>query len=92
MLMSRTAARSLCDEADRQVLAVGKASRTETGQTKERAFPFCANLGEPAQPSGIRVGILTGKALPGTSFKHACELGEAINAFIAVYNPTAKPL
>jgi len=39
----------------------------------------------------IWFGILSRKALRGASFKNVTELGHAIDAFIAAYNPTAKP-
>ena len=39
----------------------------------------------------IWFGIMSRKALRGTSFKNVAELGQAIDAFIAAYNPTAKP-
>lgn len=39
----------------------------------------------------IWFGILTRKALRGASFKNTEELRIAIEAFIAAYNPTAKP-
>jgi len=39
----------------------------------------------------IWFGILTRKALRGASFKNVTELRQAIEAFIAAYNPTAKP-
>lgn len=39
----------------------------------------------------IWFGIMSRKALRGASFKNVEELGQAIDAFIAVYNPTAKP-
>ena len=39
----------------------------------------------------IWFGILSRKALRGASFKNVSELGQAIDAFIAAYNPTAKP-
>ena len=39
----------------------------------------------------IWFGIMTRKALRGASFKNVEELGRAIAAFIAAYNPTAKP-
>jgi transposase len=39
----------------------------------------------------IWFGIMSRKALRGASFKTVEELGKAIDAFIAAYNPTAKP-
>jgi transposase len=39
----------------------------------------------------IWFGILSRKALRGASFKNVAELRQAIEAFIAVYNPKAKP-
>ena len=39
----------------------------------------------------IWFGIMSRKALRGASFKTVEELGQAIDAFIAAYNPTAKP-
>lgn len=39
----------------------------------------------------IWFGILTRKALRGASFKNVTELRQAIAAFIAAYNPKAKP-
>lgn len=39
----------------------------------------------------IWFSILSRKALRGASFKHVSELRAAIEAFIAAYNPTAKP-
>ncbi len=39
----------------------------------------------------IWFGILLRKALRGTSFKNVTELRQAIEAFIAAYNPKAKP-
>jgi transposase len=39
----------------------------------------------------IWFGILSRKALRGASFKNVTELSQAIDAFIAAYNPTAKP-
>jgi len=39
----------------------------------------------------IWFGILTRKALRGASFKNVTELRQAIAAFIAAYNPNAKP-
>lgn len=39
----------------------------------------------------IWFGILSRKALRGASFKSVAELSLAIDAFIAAYNPTAKP-
>ena len=39
----------------------------------------------------IWFGILTRKALRGASFKNVTELRQAIEAFIAAYNPKAKP-
>jgi len=39
----------------------------------------------------IWFGILSRKALRGASFKNVAELREAIEAFIAAYNPKAKP-
>lgn len=39
----------------------------------------------------IWFGILSRKALRGASFKNVTELRRAIEAFIAAYNPTAKP-
>lgn len=39
----------------------------------------------------IWFGIMSRKALRGASFKNVTELGQAIDAFIAAYNPTAKP-
>ena len=39
----------------------------------------------------IWFGIMSRKALRGASFKNVEELGQAIDAFIAAYNPTAKP-
>ncbi len=39
----------------------------------------------------IWFGIMSRKALRGASFKNVEELGRAIDAFIAAYNPTAKP-
>lgn len=39
----------------------------------------------------IWFGILSRKALRGASFKNVAELGLAIDAFIAAYNPNAKP-
>ena len=39
----------------------------------------------------IWFGILSRKALRGASFKNVAELSQAIDAFIAAYNPTAKP-
>ena len=39
----------------------------------------------------IWFGIMTRKALRGASFKNVEELAQAIDAFIAAYNPTAKP-
>lgn len=39
----------------------------------------------------IWFGIMARKALRGASFKSVAELGQAIDAFIAAYNPTAKP-
>ena len=39
----------------------------------------------------IRFGILSRKALRGASFKNVAELRQAIESFIAVYNPNAKP-
>lgn len=39
----------------------------------------------------IWFGILSRKALRGASFKNVTELRVAIEAFIAAYNPTAKP-
>lgn len=39
----------------------------------------------------IWFGILSRKALRGASFKNVAELRQAIEAFIAAYNPNAKP-
>ncbi len=39
----------------------------------------------------IWFGIMSRKALRGASFKNVTELGQAIDAFLAVYNLTAKP-
>lgn len=39
----------------------------------------------------IWFGIMSRKALRGASFRSVAELSQAINAFIAAYNPTAKP-
>jgi transposase len=39
----------------------------------------------------IWFGIMSRKALRGASFKSVAELGNAIDAFIAAYNPQAKP-
>jgi transposase len=39
----------------------------------------------------IWFGIMSRKALRGASFKEVKELGQAIDAFVAAYNPTAKP-
>jgi len=39
----------------------------------------------------IWFGILSRKALRGASFKSITELRQAIEAFIAAYNPKAKP-
>ena len=39
----------------------------------------------------IWFGILSRKALRGASFKNVAELSQAIDAFIAAYNPNAKP-
>jgi len=39
----------------------------------------------------IWFGIMSRKALRGASFKSISELSQAIDAFIAAYNPTAKP-
>ena len=39
----------------------------------------------------IWFGIMSRKALRGASFKSVEELGKAIDAFIAAYNPTARP-
>jgi len=39
----------------------------------------------------IWFGIMTRKALRGASFKNVIELRQAIEAFIAAYNPNAKP-
>jgi transposase len=39
----------------------------------------------------IWFGILARKALRGASFRTVAELSQAIDAFIAAYNPTAKP-
>ncbi len=39
----------------------------------------------------IWFSLLTRQALRGASFRHVCELRQAIEAFIAAYNPSAKP-
>jgi transposase len=39
----------------------------------------------------IWFGIMSRKALRGASFRSVAELSQAIDAFIAAYNPTAKP-
>jgi len=39
----------------------------------------------------IWFGIMSRKALRGASFRNVAELSRAIDAFIAAYNPTAKP-
>ena len=39
----------------------------------------------------IWFGIMSRKALRGASFKNVTELRQAIEAFIAAYNPKAKP-
>lgn len=39
----------------------------------------------------IWFSIMSRKALRGASFRSVAELGQAIDAFIAAYNPTAKP-
>lgn len=39
----------------------------------------------------IWFGIMSRKALRGASFRNVAELSQAIDAFIAAYNPTAKP-
>jgi predicted component of type VI protein secretion system len=40
----------------------------------------------------IWFGILSRKVLRGADFKNVTELRQAIEAFIATYNPKAKPL
>ncbi len=39
----------------------------------------------------IWFGILSRKALRGASFRSVAELGEAIDAFVAAYQPNARP-
>ena len=57
----------------------------------QRAFPLHPTSTSWLNQVEIWFGIMSRKALRGASFKNVVELGQAIDAFIAAYNPTAKP-
>jgi transposase len=54
-------------------------------------FHFTPTSASWLNQAEIWFGILTRKALRGASFKNVTELRQAIAAFIAAYNPKAKP-
>ncbi len=103
--MSRKAPQITCSEQERKVLERLAASRTESRQMVERARIIDTWLAEhpnvhfhytPTSASWLNLvevwfGIMSRIALRGASFNSVEELRQAIESFIAVYNPTAKP-
>lgn len=65
--------------------------RRLAGSASPRAFPFYSDLGQLAQSSRNLVRHHVAKALRGASFKNVDDLRHAIEAFVAAYNPKAKP-